>query len=155
MSESSHQKWSFPSRKVTWLWWQCHQHQKNSGSFVSLTNPTKAIEIPSSLVCPFNDKMMSSPSLEFMSPKGILMKTHNCATFAISVDSSNGRETHSHASTNFLSCSSTAFPSHCLVEIFWESYTFYGLHDLCFVVEVVKKAICCFEKGFLHNIATF
>jgi len=41
------------------------------------------------------------------------------------------------------------------LEVFWESFTFYGLHGLCFIVEVFKKAICCFEKGFLHNIAIF
>ena len=125
----------------------------NSSSFVSLTNSTKALEISSSPVCPFNDKMMSSSSLELMSSKSILMKTHNCATFTISVDPSNGKERHLNVSINFPSCSSTAFPSHCLVEVLWESCTFYGLHGLCFIIKVFKKAICCFEKGFLHNIA--
>jgi len=124
MSEFSPQKWSFPSWKVTLLRWQCHQHQLNSGSLVSLTNPTKALKISSSLLCPFNDKMVSSSSLDFLSSKTILMKTHNCATSTISVDSWNGMEKYSRASTNFFSCSSTAFPSHCLVEVLWESCTF-------------------------------
>ena len=106
-------------------------------------------------MCPFNDKIMSSSSLELMSSIAFLMKAHNCATFTISLDSSNGRERHSHASINFHSCSSTAFPSRCLVEVFWVSCPFYGLHGLPFIVEVFKKAICCFEKGFLHNIAIF
>ena len=78
--------------------------------------------------------MMSSSSLELMSSKAILMKAHNCATFTISVDSSNGRERHSRASINFLSCSSTAFPSHCLVEVFWESCTFAASRKASFTI---------------------
>ena len=46
------QERSFPSRKVTWLSWQCHQHQLESGSFVSLTKPTKILKISFSLLCP-------------------------------------------------------------------------------------------------------
>jgi len=106
----------------------------------------KALKISSSLVCPFNDIMVSSSSLQLMSSNTILIKTHNCATFTMSVELSNGREKYFHASMNFLSCTSTAFPSHCLVEVFWESCTFYGLHALCFIAEVFKKASCCFGK---------
>ena len=65
----------------------------------------------SSLAGPFNYKIVSRSSLEIVSSKTILMKTHNCATSTISVGSSNVREKHSHASINFLSCYSTTFPS--------------------------------------------
>jgi len=65
----------------------------------------------------------------------------------------NGRERHSHASINFLSCSSTAFPSHCLVEVFWESCTFYGFHGPCFIVRVFRKAVCCLEQWRIYASA--
>jgi len=36
-----------------------------------------------------------------------------------------------------------------------EFHFFNGFHDLCSIFEVFKKAVCCLEKGFLHNIAIF
>ena len=70
------------------------------------------------------------------------MKTHNCATSTISVGSSTVREKHSHASINFLSCSSTTFPSHCLLEVLLESCTLlWPSRSECY---------CCnFQKGYL------
>ena len=55
-----------------------------SGSFVSLTNPMKALKISSPLVCPYNGKTVSSSSLALMSSKTILMKTQLCHIHHIS-----------------------------------------------------------------------
>jgi len=47
-----------------------------SGSLASLTNTVKALDITSTLVCPFNGKMISSSSMVIISSKTTPMKTH-------------------------------------------------------------------------------
>lgn len=84
----------------------------------------ESIKISLPLLYPFNGKVVSTSSLDLMSPKTILVKTHIWATSAKTVDSSNWRKKLSHASMS-LSCSSTsaAIPLHRRVTVFLDNCT--------------------------------
>jgi len=106
--------------------------------------------------CPFNDKMVSSSSLALMSLKPILMKTHNYSTSTYqSSRQLKGKALtrvkilpqlllHMHSYSLTLPCRSIAGELHMFLAF-----------SICFIVEVFKTAICCFEKSFLQNIAIF
>ena len=95
-----------------------------TGSFVSLTNPMNVLNMSAPPVLLMAKWWVALPWRSCLQ-KIILMKTHNCATSTISVDSSNWRKKHSQASVSFLSCSttSTAIPSHRLIVALRESCT--------------------------------
>jgi len=56
---------------------------------------------------------------------------------------------------NFLSWSSAYIAILSPACIVGEFFFVNGFHDLCSIFEVLKKANCCLEKGFLLNIAVF
>ena len=136
----------------------CDGDQLEGRQFCLANKPMKALKISSPLVCPFNGKMVSSSSfgahvfknhpdentqLCHIHHISRLVKLEGKALTHINILPQMLLHIHSHSLTS--PCSGIA----------GELHFFNGLHDLCFIFKVVKKAIRRLEKGFLRDIADF
>ena len=142
---------AFQGEKGLDFWWQCHQHQLNYGSFVTLTNPTKT-----------NNILISGGSIELQ----------NCESLFVGacVFKNNPHEDtqlcHIHHISRLFKCErkaptrvykfpqlllhnlSLALPSRSIVG---ELHTFMAFTVCVLLLQFSKNVICCFAKCLPHN----
>jgi len=107
----------------------------------------EALNITSTLVCPFNGEMISSSSMAIMSSKTTPMKIHIVPhPLYQSNRQIRGKSTHTCQYLSSVAPHPRPFLTSPCGSIAGESHFLHGLHDLCFIFEVFKKAICSLDK---------